>query len=87
MAEESGPIELQPIELRIGLPEGRELDEELIKQALYDAAEDPTFVQRVKDFFAVSQNDAAVATVVRQIPPPHTPTPPPGTPTPPAPTK
>jgi len=79
MAEECGPIEL-----RIELPEGVDLDENLIQQALRKAAEDSVFVQRVKDFFALSQNDAAVATVVRQIPPTPGPgTPAPGTPTPP----
>lgn len=65
MAQERGPIEL-----RIELPRGEELDEEQIKRALVKAAEDPTFVRRVKDFFATSQTQSAVTTIVKQGPGP-----------------
>jgi hypothetical protein len=64
------PEECGPIEFRIELPSGAKLTNELIRKELIRAAEDPAFVQQVQDFFAVSQNQAAVATVVRQIPPP-----------------
>jgi proline dehydrogenase len=61
MENESGPIEL-----RIELPKGEELGEEQIKAALMKAANDPTFVQKVKDFFATSQTQSAVTTMVKQ---------------------
>jgi hypothetical protein len=62
MAEERGPIEL-----RIELPKGEELSKKHIQNALEKAAQDPRFVRKVIDFFATSQTEAAVATIVKQI--------------------
>lgn len=64
MADERGPKECGPIELRIELPEGDDLRD--IEAALLRAAQDPRFVESVKDFFATCQNQAALATIVRQ---------------------
>lgn len=66
MAKEHGPIELRPIELRIELPKGKQLSEEHVKEALTRAAQNPTFVKRVTDYFAASQTESAVATIVQE---------------------
>lgn len=66
MAKISGPIELRPIELRIELPKETKLSEKHVQEALKKAAQDPTFVKRVTDYFATSQTESAVATIVQE---------------------